>query len=212
LIKRKKVIDKASFPFEGRIIGEITSMLPNNSMLMISNSMPVRDIDYFAVKSDKNICVFNNRGASGIDGITSTALGIQAHSQKPTILITGDLAFYYDLNGLLTSLKYKIPLVVILINNNGGGIFQMLPVSNYKKVFNDYFITPHNLNFSSIVKSYGGNFKNITDWKHLRTEFKSAIRQQKLTVLQVKTNSKQSADLRKKYWSEISKDLSEKFQ
>ncbi len=209
---REKIIDKADFPFEGRIIGEITSLLPDNSMLMISNSMPVRDTDYFAVKSDKTICVYNNRGASGIDGITSTALGIQAHSQKPTVLITGDLAFYYDLNGLLTSLKYKIPLVIVLVNNNGGGIFQMLPVSGYDKVFNDYFITPHNLNFSSIVKSYGGSFINITSWKHLKAEFKLALRQNKLTILQVKTNSKYSADLRRKYWSNISKDLSEKFQ
>ncbi len=212
LANRKKIIDKADFPFEGRIIGEITSLLPDNSMLMISNSMPVRDTDYFAVKLNKNICIYNNRGASGIDGITSTALGIQAHSQKPTVLITGDLAFYYDLNGLLTSLKYKIPLVVILINNNGGGIFQMLPISSYESVFNDYFITPHNLNFSSIVKAYGGSLTNITGWNHLEAEFRTALKQKKLTVLHIRTDSKQSADLRRKYWAKISRDLSEKFQ
>ncbi len=212
IANRKKIIDKADFPFEGKVISEVTSLLPDNSRLMVSNSMPVRDLDYFARKSDKNICVYNNRGASGIDGITSTALGIAVYTRQSTVLITGDLAFYYDLNGLLTSLKYKIPLVVILINNNGGGIFQMLPVASYEKVFTDYFITPHNLNFSAIVKSYGGSFVNIKDWNQLRAEFKVAIKKNKLSVLQIKTDSKQSADLRRKYWNEISKDLVKEFQ
>ena len=97
--------------------------------------------------SEKKIIVYNNRGASGIDGITSTALGIAAANKKPTVLITGDLAFYYDLNGLLSAKNYNIPLVIVLINNNGGGIFEVLPISSYGEIFKKYFLVAHNLEF-----------------------------------------------------------------
>ena len=100
--------------------------------------MPVRDLDYFSPQTEKKITVHFNRGASGIDGILSTSLGIQKALNKPAVLVTGDLAFYYDITSLLTAEKYKIPLVVILINNNGGAIFGMLPVSSYGKKFKDY--------------------------------------------------------------------------
>ena len=121
--------------------------------------MPVRDFDYFASLNEKEIIIYNNRGASGIDGITSTALGIVAANPKPTVLITGDLAFYYDLNGLLSAKNYNLPLVIVLINNNGGGIFEILPISNYREIFNEYFRAAHNLEFKTFVKAFGGNYK-----------------------------------------------------
>ena len=156
-----QVIDKSSALNEPSITSEILNLLPDDSQVMISNSMPVRDFDYFASNSDKKLTIFNNRGASGIDGITSTALGIKAGKNKPTFLITGDLAFYYDVNGMLAALKYSLPLTIVLVNNNGGGIFEILPISNYGKVFNDYFVTPHNLDFSHFVKAYNGNYKKV---------------------------------------------------
>jgi len=201
------LINEAPFPFEGRIINETISMMPLDSALMISNSMPVRDLDYFSPKTGNNIDLYFNRGASGIDGITSTALGISEASQKPTILITGDLAFYYDLNGLLTSKKYSIPLVVILINNNGGGIFEMLPISRYDEYFRDYFVAPHNLDFSYFVKGYGGNFTNIHTWEEFRSGFHSALEHKGLSVLQINTDSKKSAQIRKEYWTKIDEQL-----
>jgi 2-succinyl-5-enolpyruvyl-6-hydroxy-3-cyclohexene-1-carboxylate synthase len=174
---------------------------------MVSNSMPVRDLDYFAPKKNKSIIVYNNRGASGIDGITSTALGIALHSNKPTILITGDLAFYYDLNGLLTSMKYKIPLVVVLINNNGGGIFETLPIAKSRKIFTEYFLTPHNINFSSIVKTFDGKFINIKSWNHFRDTFQKAVKSKGLYVLQLRTDAKKSKELREKFWHQVGKEL-----
>lgn len=204
---RKEIIETAEFPFEGRIITEVLKNLPDPSSLMVSNSMPVRDLDYFAPVSEKRIHIFQNRGASGIDGITSTALGIAAAKQEPVVLITGDLAFYYDLNGLLASLKYSIPLVVVLINNNGGGIFDMLPVSACTDVFNEYFTTPHNLDFSHFVKGYGGCFENIEDWGHFENAFKKALGLKGLTVLQINTNSKASVNLRRDFWKKAGAEL-----
>jgi 2-succinyl-5-enolpyruvyl-6-hydroxy-3-cyclohexene-1-carboxylate synthase len=174
---------------------------------MISNSMPIRDFDYFAENTNKNIAIYNNRGASGIDGIISTALGIAADCKKPTFLITGDLAFYYDLNGLLAAKKYSIPLVIILINNNGGGIFEVLPISKYTDVFNEFFLAPHSLEFSHFVKAYDGNYSLIENWESFREIFGSALNNHNFSVLEIKTDAAKSLELRKKYWQEVEKQL-----
>jgi 2-succinyl-5-enolpyruvyl-6-hydroxy-3-cyclohexene-1-carboxylate synthase len=208
---KEDMINKADFPFEGRIISEVISSIPAESLLMISNSMPVRDLDNFASKTTKDIYLFSNRGASGIDGIVSTALGISASSSRPVVLITGDLAFYHDLNGLLAAKKYNIPLTIILINNNGGGIFEMLPVSNEnEQVVNDFFITPHNLDFSGFVKGYGGEFYDIPDWNEFQKMFQSVIYTKGLSVLQIRTNAKESTQLRRLFVSRVGKAINDK--
>jgi len=207
LTLKNKIVDNSGFPNEGRIINEIIKSVPDDCQIMLSNSMPVRDFDYFASNTNKKIVIFNNRGASGIDGITSTALGISAAGNKPTVLITGDMAFYYDLNGLLSAKNYKIPLVIVLINNNGGGIFEILPISKYKEVFDKYFIVPHNLEFSPFVKAYGGKYKRIKNWNDFNSSLRTALNSKKLIVLEVKTSSSKSLQIRKKFWNSVSKKL-----
>lgn len=199
---RNRFIAKSKFPFEGRIVTELLSIIPSGSNLIVSNSMPVRDLDYFAEAAKNNIKVYSNRGASGIDGMNSTALGIAASSKRKTILITGDLSFYHDLNGLLTGRNYKIPIIIILVNNNGGAVFEMLPIKRQKNIFNEYFKTPHNLNFKKIVHGYDGHFMNIKNWKSFRTEFSKALNRKTFTVLHFKTDSSKSHSMRKKFWHE----------
>ncbi len=197
---KAELTGKSSFTNECKIIPEVINNLPDNSHLMISNSMPVRDLDYFSPQTEKRIIVHSNRGASGIDGILSTSLGIQKALNKPAVLVTGDQAFYYDLTSLLTAKKYKIPLVVILINNNGGAIFGMLPVSSYGKRFKDYFINPHNLNFGAIVKSFNAEHRLIRDREDLKKSMSAAFKEKKLTVLEIKTDMKSSIRMRKEYF------------
>ncbi len=197
-------IDNAEFPFEGRIIVDLLKAVPRGANLMVSNSLPIRDLDSFAPNTEKSIKIFSNRGASGIDGIISTAAGIASASENPVILLTGDLAFYHDLNGMLALKHYNIPLTVVLINNNGGGIFEMLPVSEQKE-HPDYFLTPLNLEFEKIVESYGGNFVRISGWDNFQEELNLAMRSGSLNVLEIKTNSKQSLELRKEFWDETVK-------
>ncbi len=204
---KSHVIENSKALNEARITSEILSLIPNDSQIMLSNSLPVRDFDSFAQNSEKQITVFNNRGASGIDGITSTALGIRAGNKRPTVLITGDLAFYYDLNGLLAAKKYSLPLIIILVNNNGGGIFEILPISNYGKIFREFFLTPHDLDFSHFVKAFGGNYKKVKSWSDFRTSFKNSFKQKKFTVIEIQTNAAKSLRLRKKFWEEVSKKL-----
>lgn len=202
---KSKIISNSVFPNECRVSEVVVNSVESHSSIMLSNSMPIRDFDYFTSSSNSKLNIFFNRGASGIDGITSTALGIASAANKPVILITGDLAFYYDLNSLLISLQNNISLVVILVNNSGGGIFEVLPIAKYRNIFEKYFRSRHNLNFREIVTSFYCKHKAINSWTQLETEIKRAIKIKGLTVLELKTNAKESLKLRNEYWSAVDK-------
>lgn len=190
---------------EPSILINILNSIPPNSNLMIGNSIPIRDMDFFASSITKNINVFQNRGASGIDGVTSTAMGICIKSKNPTYLITGDLAFYYDINSLLLAKQYEIPLITILINNNGGGIFRFLPISEHKEVFEKYFLTPTHLSFKEIVQAFGIDYKELKSHQDILTHIKVSNIRKKAVVFEIKTNSEFSLSIRKKYWKKVNK-------
>ena len=125
--------------------------------------MAVREMDDLTVNLDKKINIYSNRGASGIDGLVSTALGISSVSKcSDNIAILGDLSFYYDMNALIFASKLNISLKHFILNNNGGGIFKQLPISkfNYDK-FEKYWITPPNLNLFDIAKSFNVKYHDI---------------------------------------------------
>jgi len=132
-------------------------------------------------------------------------MGIAARSNKLTILLIGDIAFYHDLNGLLNENKNSIPLIIILINNSGGGIFHFLPIKKYKQIFKKYFLTPHNLNFNDIVNGFGIKYTRIKNWKNFKSVFNSSIKSSKLQVIEIKTNSEESYKLRKLFWDKVRK-------
>ena len=94
---------------------------------MSGSSMPIRDVDTFFRKTTKDITIFANRGTNGIDGVVSTAFGIQAASKRPTWLFIGDLSFLHDVNGLIVSRFHEMDLTIVIMNNDGGGIFSYLP-------------------------------------------------------------------------------------
>lgn len=196
---KKNYFTNLPFNFEGKIAADLIELLPNKINLMISNSLSIRDIDFFAACTQKEINIFTNRGASGIDGINSTALGIAESANEPTVLITGDLAFYHDLNGLHNSLKYKIPLTIILVNNNGGGIFESLPISSYGEIFEKNFRTPLNLNFVRFVEGYGGTYFKVRTKKEFELKLNNAVKSKKLTVIEITTDSKKSKQMRNNY-------------
>jgi len=200
---KKELIEDIPQIHEGKIISELIKILPAKCNLMISNSLPIRDVDFFTSQTRKQIHSYTNRGASGIDGITSTALGIASVSNEPTILLTGDLAFYHDMNGLHNSYKYKIPLTIILINNGGGGIFESLPISDYNEFFRDNFLTPLDLDFKKFVEGYKGTFLRIKSWSALKIQLSRAVKSNRLTILEVKTDAIKSKKYRQKYWQAV---------
>ncbi len=203
---KNKLFNNSFYGSEPRLAKEILRLIPDKSNLFISNSMAVRDYDYFAA-SNKNIKVFTNRGASGIDGIISTASGIASQSKQPTFLVIGDLAFYHNLSALSTIKDYLIPLKIILINNNGGGIFNMLAVAEENEHFEKYWRTPQNLDFAKIVKSFGIKHYQPKSWKSFRSAIIPSIKNNTQVVIEGKTDSKKSLTLRRQYWSKVKEEF-----
>ena len=145
----------------------LSTILPLQTNIFIANSMSVRYAESFWFPNNKELIPYFNRGANGIEGTLSSALGMAQNSSN-NILVTGDLALLHDTNGFLVSKKFKGHLTIILINNNGGGIFEMLPISKDKLLFEDYFATPQNIDFAKLCNTYDIQHINIQDWRHLQ--------------------------------------------
>lgn len=168
---------------ESKISWLLPQLLPENTPIFIANSMPVRDVEYFWPGNDRQIQPFFNRGANGIDGTLSTALGI-AHNGQPAVLLTGDLALLHDTNGFLIQRYLRGSLTIILNNNNGGGIFSMLPIAQFEPPFEEFFSTPQSVNFADLCKTYNVEHTTIQDWETLATKLQS-LPQQGIQVLEI---------------------------
>ena len=161
---------------EGILIKDILNYAHPNSNIFIGNSMAIREMDDLTLNMNKRINIYSNRGASGIDGLVSTSLGISSASQsKNNIAILGDLSFYYDMTSLAFASKLDISLKLFILNNNGGGIFKKLPISNLNyNQFEKYWITPPNLNLHDISKSFNIKYHEIKKLNDLKEVFKSS--------------------------------------
>jgi 2-succinyl-5-enolpyruvyl-6-hydroxy-3-cyclohexene-1-carboxylate synthase len=129
--------------FEGTAMAEVVRWCPPDSVLFASNSMPVRDLDRFVPGRGTPLPVRGNRGASGIDGIISTACGVSLGTGATVVAVVGDLALIHDMNGLLALREEGIRVVFVVIQNDGGGIFHRLPIRKHEPEFTRYFATPH---------------------------------------------------------------------
>ena len=139
---------------EANIARTCLETLKSNDQFIIGNSMPIRDVDMFCQSTITSINTYSNRGASGIDGIVSTALGISMHSNNNALLLIGDLSFYHDMNGLLAT-KNNINLTIVVINNHGGGIFSYLPIAKQNiKSFKEFWTTNIDLDIKTVANLY----------------------------------------------------------
>jgi 2-succinyl-5-enolpyruvyl-6-hydroxy-3-cyclohexene-1-carboxylate synthase len=181
--------------FEGKAAWLLSQVLPPQTPLFISNSMPVRDVEFFWKPNNLGIKPFFNRGANGIDGTLSTALGI-AHRQQSSVMLTGDLALLHDTNGFLTRNKFIGHLTIVLINNNGGGIFEMLPISEFDPPFEELFATPQDIDFAQLCQTYGVKHELITSWQDLSNKL-NPLPSKGIRVLEIRTNRKADAKWRK---------------
>jgi len=168
---------------ESKIAWLLSQHLPQGTPLFIANSMPVRDVEWFWQPGDRAIRPFFNRGANGIDGTLSTALGI-AHRNQSSVLLTGDLALLHDTNGFLLRPQLKGHLTIILVNNGGGGIFEMLPIAQFDPPFEKYFATPQAVEFKALCTTYGVGYEQIKSWEHL-VQCLNPLPEQGMRVLEV---------------------------
>jgi 2-succinyl-5-enolpyruvyl-6-hydroxy-3-cyclohexene-1-carboxylate synthase len=160
---------------EPRIAREVVAALPAGANLFVSSSMPVREVDAYASPDRPALRVLSNRGANGIDGITSTALGVATGSGRRTVLLTGDLAFLHDLGGLLTAWRHRLPLVIVVVNNDGGGIFSFLPIARATPHFEALFATPHGLELSHAARLFGATHEAPTTGAELRAALQRGL-------------------------------------
>ncbi|MBI2171966.1 MAG: 2-succinyl-5-enolpyruvyl-6-hydroxy-3-cyclohexene-1-carboxylic-acid synthase [Chloroflexi bacterium] len=171
--------------FEGRVFAELASLLPHDAILFAGNSMPVRDVDSFFPTMSKKVRFLANRGVSGIDGVVSTALGAAAASGRRIVLVIGDISFYHDMNGLLAAKAHKLNATIIVINNDGGGIFSFLPQAAYTDVFETYFGTPHGLTFKAAAELYGLGYTRVEDWRSYRSAVSHSLTDKGVAIIEV---------------------------
>ena len=181
--------------FEGKVSWLLGRQLPAGTPLFVASSMPVRDVEFFWPAGDRRPQPFFNRGANGIDGTLSTALGV-AHGNRPAVLLCGDLALLHDTNGFLLRPKVRGSLTIVLVNNHGGGIFEMLPVAKFDPPFEEFFATPQEVDFGRLCGAYGAGHVRVRDWDHL-TALISRLPAAGLRVLEVRTDRKLDAARRR---------------
>ncbi len=190
-------------PFEGMVFADLAEVLPAGSTLYAGSSMPVRDLDTFFPGVGRPIRFLSNRGANGIDGVVSSALGAAA-AGSPVYLAIGDLSFYHDLNGLLAAKRHSLDLTIVLSNNDGGGIFSFLPQATQADRFETLFGTPTGLDFGAAVRMYGGTFERVTSGQALRQALGSCGG---LRVIEVVTDRARNVALHREVWGAVANAL-----
>ncbi len=192
----------AQVPFcDLKAFESILSSLPNDIQLQISNSSAIRYAQLFDI--EKSIEVFCNRGTSGIDGSTSTAIGAAVGSKKPTVLITGDVSFLYDSNALWNNYIPK-NFKIILINNGGGGIFRILPGHQETETFNTFFETSHCLTAEHLAKMHQLDYTTASDEATLKRGLSQLYKQnEKPMILEVFTPTRENDKLLNDYFKAL---------
>lgn len=196
---------------EGMAVSDLIQHLPEKSNVFVSNSMPIRDIDTFFFSNDRSIGIYANRGANGIDGVVSTALGMSTCSDSMYLLI-GDLAFFHDLNGLLVGKKYKLNLTIVVLNNNGGGIFSYLPQASEGDYFEELFGTPMDLDFSHAAKLYEAGYFRVESEEEFANAVTEAQLRNGLKIIEVMTNREENVANHRNLWNFVSREMMKKYE
>ena len=190
--------------FEGRTIRDLQQHISDNAQVFVANSMSIRDFDYFWFSGESTAVLYGNRGVNGIDGTISTALGL-ATNGLPTYLVTGDLSFFHDVNGLAVAKTHNLNLTIILHNNDGGGIFEYLPQKGTKH-FDYLFSTSQGLDYSGAAKLYGCGYTKITSPDELSAVLANVSSETGVHIIEIPTNREYSRQLHKKY-TKVSVDM-----
>lgn len=177
---------------EPSVARQISESAPRSSQFFLGNSMPIRLMDMFAITRPFFLKVRANRGASGIDGVVASAAGYAVSSRKPTTLLIGDLSLLHDMNSLQIIRELNCPLVIVLFNNNGGGIFSLLPIAQHKEFYVRFFQTPHHLDFSGLAHFFKLAYETPQTNQELQKAYLSAITKNQATLIEVQTEYTQT--------------------
>ena len=181
-------------PFAAR---RVTELIPEGHSLFVANSMPVRDVDLYGTHRRTRIHVGVNRGASGIDGTIASALGFAEGCGRPTTLILGDIAFIHDMSSLAQVSGCRFPLIIIVINNRGGGIFRYLPVSQEKDVFDAFFVTPHSFSLAGAGEPFQLDTYRVGTKAQFDQAYGAALQAACSALIEVSVDGQKSFQFRK---------------
>jgi len=166
----------------------------------------VRDIDTFLMATPKDIRIVANRGTNGIDGVVSTAMGFSQGNNRETYLLIGDLAFLHDVNGLIASRYQECNLTIIVMNNDGGGIFSYLPQSTVEAHYEDLFGTPTALKFNDIANMYDMDYIRVDDISELSVKF-TTMKKRPMRLIEIFTNREENVYAHRALWNRINAGL-----
>ena len=178
---------------EVSIVRELIRQMPIERALFVGNSLPIREVDMLSTTRNTPLQIAANRGASGIDGQIATACGWAMGHRQPTTILLGDLSAIHDLNSLLLFRESPVPMTLVILNNDGGGIFSMLPISKQKDVFERFFGTPHGCEFSKVAAMFDLPYFQPENLEQLQNSFQEAWRSNKSSLIEVKTDREQTA-------------------
>jgi 2-succinyl-5-enolpyruvyl-6-hydroxy-3-cyclohexene-1-carboxylate synthase len=191
---------------EGSVVATLARVLPEPANVFLGSSLPVRDADWFWPAAPR-VRFFGNRGASGIDGLVSTGLGVAAASEDPTVLLLGDLSLYHDMNGLLAIRRHGVRATVVLLDNGGGGIFEFLPPARLRDVFEEIFATPIDLDFGQVARLYGLEHLVVDDVGSLEPALSQALASERSHLVQVRFSREQSVAGHRAAWEAVAAAL-----
>jgi 2-succinyl-5-enolpyruvyl-6-hydroxy-3-cyclohexene-1-carboxylate synthase len=192
---------------EPRVAAELGSLLPPEATVVVASSMPVRDVETFFPAREHPPRVLANRGANGIDGTVSTAFGCAAVESGPVVLLIGDIALIHDIGGLLAAGRLGLKLTIVLLHNDGGGIFDFLPVSREGDEFVRHVATPHGLDFSHAAALFGCGYEVAASVDDFRAALGRALSADRTSIVAVHTDRGANVDLHAAVWQEVAQSV-----
>lgn len=197
------MLRESAEPFEGAAPVALASAVRDASTIVVGNSMIVRDADAFLPSQPRALRLVGTRGASGIDGVISTAAGAAAAGKGPVAALVGDLSFLHDLNGLWALRRHRLSLLVALVNNDGGGIFHFLPQADLAPAeFEEWFGTPHGIDFAGAIGAFGGRLVRPEAGEWLEA-LRGAAAMPGLTVVELRTDRERNVALHREAWARV---------
>jgi 2-succinyl-5-enolpyruvyl-6-hydroxy-3-cyclohexene-1-carboxylate synthase len=180
---------------EPQVAASLGEWLGPEATLFVASSMPVREVELFFPARADGPRVLSNRGANGIDGTVSSAFGAAAVSAGPVVALIGDVALAHDIGGLLAARRLGLPLTIVLLNNDGGGIFHFLPIAREGEAFEEHVATPHGLDFSRVAALYGLDYERPTTLAELQAAVEHSVGGEATTIIEVRTDREQNLAL-----------------
>jgi 2-succinyl-5-enolpyruvyl-6-hydroxy-3-cyclohexene-1-carboxylate synthase len=181
--------------FEGDVVRAVFENAPSAITVYLSNSMPIRLADTYARASARHVRVLCNRGANGIDGIVSSAVGAAIGAEEPLVLVTGDLALLHDINGLLGARLYDANLKVVVLNNDGGGIFSFLPIAEHEGIVEPLVIMPHGRTFADAARFNDIPYSSFSDVGGFTDGYRESLGGYGPEILEIQTDRRQTLNV-----------------